>query len=93
MTVPTTPQDSQFDEPLVALRRRIEERGTRNFPEHQGHKLYGELTMNITIDAEGRVVETDIVVPSKSPVLDKRAVAIVHAPAGKDPCAPEPRRL
>ena len=33
-----------------ALRRRIEERGTRNFPEHQGRKLYGELTMNVTVD-------------------------------------------
>ena len=64
-----------------SLRRKIEERGTRNFPEHQGHKLYGELTMNITIDAEGRVVETDIVRPSQSAVLDRRAIAIVHAAA------------
>jgi protein TonB len=41
------------------LRRRVEERGTRNFPEHQGRKLYGELTMNVTIEARGRVVEAD----------------------------------
>ena len=27
------------------LRRKIEDRGTRNFPENQGKKLYGELTM------------------------------------------------
>ena len=32
------------------LRRKIEERGTRNFPENQGRKLYGELTMNVTVD-------------------------------------------
>ena len=63
------------------LRRKIEDRGTRNFPEQQGRKLYGELTMNVTIDAEGRVVETEVLSPSKSPVLDKRAVAIVHAAA------------
>ena len=37
-----------------ALRRKIEERGTRNFPEYQGKKLYGELTMNVTVDAAGR---------------------------------------
>ena len=74
------------------LRRRIEDRGTRNFPEHQGRKLYGELTMNITIDAEGRVVETDIVQPSKSPVLDKRAVAIVHAAAPFGPFSQAMRR-
>ncbi|HEY6354324.1 MAG TPA: TonB family protein [Burkholderiaceae bacterium] len=61
------------------LRRKIEERGTRDFPEYQGKKLYGELTMNVTVDAAGRVVEADIVYPSKSRVLDRRAIAIVHA--------------
>jgi protein TonB len=61
-----------------ALRRRIEERGTRDFPELQGRKLYGELTMNITVDAEGRVVAAQVVQPSDSRVLDQRAVAIVH---------------
>ena len=50
------------------LRRKIEERGTRNFPEYQGKKLYGELTMNVTVDAAGRVVEAEIVQPSKSRV-------------------------
>ena len=64
-----------------SLRRKIEERGTRNFPEQNGRKLYGELTMNITIDAEGRVIETDIVRASKSAVLDRRAIAIVNAAA------------
>ena len=64
-----------------SLRRKIEERGTRNFPEQNGRKLYGELTMNITIDAEGRVVETDIVRASNSAVLDRRAIAIVNAAA------------
>ena len=61
------------------LRRKIEERGTRNFPEYQGRKLYGELTMNVTVDAQGRVIETEIVRPSGSAALDKRAVAIVRA--------------
>jgi protein TonB len=61
------------------LRRRIEERGTRDFPEYQGKKLYGELTMNITVDADGRVVEADIVRTSNSRVLDRRAIAIVRA--------------
>ena len=64
-----------------ALRRRIEDRGTRNFPEHQGRKLYGELVMNVTVDALGRVVETEVVRASRSRMLDQRAVAIVHAAA------------
>jgi len=62
-----------------ALRRRIEERGTRNFPEHRGKRLYGELTMLLTVDAVGRVVEAEVVRASHSKVLDKRAVAIVKA--------------
>ncbi len=61
------------------LRRKIEERGTRNFPEYQGKKLYGELVMNVTVDAEGRVIDTEVVRPSNSKILDRRAVAIVKA--------------
>ncbi len=67
------------------LRRRIEERGTRDFPEVGGRKLYGELTMNVTIDSAGRVVEAEIVRPSSSRQLDQRAVAIVHAAAPYGP--------
>ena len=74
------------------LRRKIEERGTRNFPENAGKKLYGELTMNVTVDAEGRVVETEVVRPSTSKVLDRRAVAIVRAAAPFGPFTSQMRR-
>lgn len=73
------------------LRRKIEDRGTRNFPEHQGRKLYGELTMIVTIDALGRVVDTEVVQRSDSPVLDRRAVAIVKAAAPFGPFTPQMR--
>jgi len=63
------------------LRRRIEARGTSDFPQQGGQKLYGELTMNVTVDAQGRVVEAEIVRPSSSRLLDAKAVAIVHAAA------------
>jgi protein TonB len=63
------------------MRRKIEDRGTRDFPEVQGRKLYGELTMNVTVDAAGRVVETEVVRPSQSRLLDQRAVAIVRSAA------------
>jgi periplasmic protein TonB len=63
------------------LRRKVEERGTRNFPEAQGQKLYGELTMNVTIDTQGRVLATEVVQKSSSVMLDKRAEAIVRAAA------------
>ena len=64
-----------------ALRRKIEARGTRDFPEYRGRKLYGELTMNVTVDDRGRVVDAEIVRPSGQRVLDQRALAIVHAAA------------
>lgn len=63
------------------LRRKIEDRGTRNFPEYQGKKLYGELTMIITVDSAGRIVETEVVQASQSKLLDKRAISIVQAAA------------
>ena len=61
------------------LRRKVEDRGTRNFPEYQSKKLYGELTMNVTVDQQGRVVETEIVRTSGNKLLDQRATAIVRA--------------
>lgn len=63
------------------LRRRIEERGTINFPEEKGRKLYGELTMEVTVDSQGRVLETAIAQSSGLPTLDRRAQAIVRAAA------------
>jgi len=62
-----------------ALRHKIEERGTANFPTLNGRKLYGELLMNLTIDASGKVVEAEVVQSSNSRWLDQRAVAIVQS--------------
>ena len=76
-----------------ALRRRIEARGTRDFPENLGKKLYGELTMIITVDAAGRVVDTEIVRSSGNRVLDRRAQAIVAAAGPFGGFTPEMRRL
>jgi periplasmic protein TonB len=61
------------------LRRRIEDRGTRDFPVHEGKKLYGELMMNLTVDASGRVLDSEVVQSSGNKLLDRRAVAIVRA--------------
>jgi protein TonB len=63
------------------LRRTIETRGTLNFPQVGGQKLYGQLTMAITVDARGRLVQTDVARTSGQPLLDQRAVAIVRSAA------------
>ena len=56
-----------------ALRRRIEDYGTLNFPVMAGKKLYGELTMTITVNFDGSVLETKVVQSSVNPMLDRRA--------------------
>jgi protein TonB len=63
------------------LRRTIETRGTLNFPQAGGQKLYGQLTMVITVDVMGRLVQTEVAKPSGQPLLDQRAVAIVRSAA------------
>jgi len=60
------------------LRRAIEDKGTENFPSAGGRKLYGELTMVVTVDQQGRVVATEIAESSGSRQLDRRAEAIAR---------------
>ncbi len=62
------------------LRRKIEDRGTRYFPAtNSGQKLYGELTMIITVNTDGRVLATEVVQSSGQADLDRRAQAITTA--------------
>jgi protein TonB len=66
------------------LRRKIEDRGTRNFPEANGRKLYGELLMRVTVTFDGRVFETVVEHSSGNKVLDRRAqqIALAAGPFG-----------
>ncbi|MEO8250320.1 MAG: TonB family protein [Burkholderiales bacterium] len=64
-----------------AFRRKIEEKGTLNFPVVNGKKLYGELTMIVTIDHAGQVLATQIAQSSGNAALDRRAEAIARAAA------------
>src|SRR5574337_1235996 len=77
---------------LVERRRRIEERGTRDFPSAQGRRLYGELTVNMTIDARGRLVDAQVIDASGSPSLDRQALAIVRAASPFGPFSARMRR-
>ena len=61
------------------LRRKIEDRGTTNFPEAAGRKLYGELTMVITVNFNGKILDTEVVQSSGNTTLDRRAQAIVKS--------------
>lgn len=62
-----------------ALRRKVEDKGTQNFPEQSGKKLYGELIMILTVNHDGRVLDTEVVQGSGNRLLDRRAQAIAQA--------------
>ncbi len=62
-----------------ALRRRIEDRGTQNFPTQDGRKLYGELTLLITVNHDGRVLGAEVVESSGNLSLDRRALVIARS--------------
>ncbi|MEY2874073.1 MAG: hypothetical protein RLZZ373_1444 [Pseudomonadota bacterium] len=64
-----------------SLRRRIEDIGTRNFPEAEGAKLYGELSMLMEVDSLGRVVEAEVIKTSGNRALDRKAQSIVRGAA------------
>lgn len=62
------------------MRHAIELKGTENFPAtNSGRKLYGELTMVITVDRHGQVIGTEVAEGSGSRGLDRRAEAIVRS--------------
>lgn len=61
------------------LRRAIEDRGTENFPTAAGKKLYGELTMIVTVNYDGRVLAAEVVQSSGNATLDRRAMAIAKS--------------
>ena len=61
------------------LRRAVERRGTENFPEVGGKKIYGELTMLVTVNFDGAVLTTEIVQSSGNRTLDRRAEAIARS--------------
>ena len=69
-------QEASYAKYYDLMRRKIEERGTREFPQHQGEKLYGSLIMVITIDARGQILSTDISQSSGNPLLDFQAKQI-----------------
>ena len=71
-------QESSFARYYDKMRRSIETTGTENFPQAGGEKLYGNLTMVITLNAKGQVLQTEIAKSSGRALLDQRAVAIVH---------------
>ncbi len=73
------------------MQKRIEDIGTLNFPNINGRKLYGQLTLSIPVFQDGTIYEKEggikIERSSGNPALDEAAMRIVRrsAPFGKFP--------
>lgn len=72
------------------LRRKIEARGTQQFPQRDGRPLYGELIVVINVNQAGQLgyrrdgylaEGIEVVKSSGNPALDRQAVAIVRSAA------------
>ena len=74
------------------LRRKIESQGTTAFPALAGQKLYGELTMALTVNVNGQLLATEVMRTSGNLTLDRQAqsIALRSAPFGR--FTPEMRR-
>lgn len=70
-----------------SVRQRIEKIGTLNFPQKDGRKIYGELTMSISIFQDGQIYTKDrdegitVERSSGNPALDEAAKRIVRRAA------------
>ncbi|MDO5288463.1 MAG: TonB family protein [Pseudomonadota bacterium] len=63
------------------MRRKIEARGTENFPQVAGRKLYGELLMALLVNHDGRILDARVVQSSGNRMLDRLAEAIANSAA------------
>lgn len=75
-----------------SMRRKIEDRGTENFPQIAGNKLYGNLTMTLTVNSDGKVLDAQVVQSSGNTALDRRAQAIAKSAGPFDGFTTEMRR-
>ena len=72
--------------------RRIEDWGTKNFPQVDGRAVYGRVILNATIASNGHLIDTQVVESSGDPALDKKAVSIALAVSPFGPFTPAMRK-
>ena len=86
----TSAQGVDYAQYYDRLRRKIETRGTSDFPQRNGKPIYGQLILVINVNRQGKlgynrdgynVEAIDVAKSSGDPALDRQAVAIVRAAA------------
>lgn len=81
-----------FAQYMEEWRQKIERVGTLNYPAEARGKLYGKLTLTVSIRPDGSVDSIEINRPSGYKVLDDAAIRIVRLSAPFSPFSPEMRR-
>lgn len=60
------------------VRAQVEADGTARFPSADGQRLYGDLTVNFTVNHDGRVLDAEVLVTSGQAALDRATLALVR---------------
>jgi protein TonB len=60
------------------MRQQLEAEGTQDFPQANGRRLYGELTLSFSIQYDGRVLQAKVLASSGQPDLDAQALALLR---------------
>lgn len=74
---------------LDQWRQRIEQTGTRHYPQQEGRQLYGELQMTVYIRRDGSLLRAEITRAAADPALNLAARRIVELAAPFAPLPPE----
>ncbi|MDR1890380.1 MAG: energy transducer TonB [Zoogloeaceae bacterium] len=80
-------QEYRFAQYIEDWRQKVERWGTLNYPEAARGKLYGTLTLTVTLNKTGEVLDINVDKPSPHKVLNDAAIRIVRMSA---PYAPFP---
>ena len=84
----------QLTRQLAQIEQRVEQ--TQGMPRKRylspATKVYGKLTMVITVSSQGELLGTEVASSSRNPLLDERAVAIVRSAGPFDPFGAKMRR-
>lgn len=66
---------------IAEVLRRLEECGTRNFPEHNGQRTYGEAEAEFIVDADGLLLSKRLLKSSNSTTIDRHIDRLIQASA------------
>ena len=78
---------------MEAWRRKVEEFGNKNYPlQVRRQKLSGHLILDVALNWDGTIYNTEIKESSKSKILDNAALYIVRQAAPYAPLPPDIRK-